>query len=143
VLVEVAAANDLREGVGAVVVAEGREIMVVRWRGEVYAVRNICPHQSAPFSIANRVSARGAPVVHAGVSGASTFGELERDDEAFLTCPWHTWSFSLRDGTCTVDPGLRVKTYRVVIENGKVYLDMGKDSKPARQTTDRPRPASA
>src|SRR5262245_27986865 len=66
-LVEVADSDSLEEGVGLVVVAQGREIMIVRWRGEIHAVRNICPHMSVPFSVANRVLERGAQPVHARI----------------------------------------------------------------------------
>jgi nitrite reductase (NADH) small subunit len=128
-LVEVASFEELTEGVGTVVITGGREIMVIRWRGEVYAIRNVCPHMSAPFSVANRANERGGSVVHARISGGKTFGELVRKDEPLITCPWHTWSFSLRDGSCMVDPELRVKAYKVMIEAGKVYLDMGRERK--------------
>ena len=123
-LVEVADCDTLEEGVARVVVAEGREIMVVRWHGEVYAVRNICPHMSTPFSGVNRVIERGAQPVHARVRGGSTFGEMERIEEAVVTCPWHGWSFSLVDGTCAVDPRLRVKTYQTVLQGNTVYLEI-------------------
>jgi nitrite reductase/ring-hydroxylating ferredoxin subunit len=124
VRVEVAALDQLEEGVAVVVAAGRREIMVVRWQGEIYAVRNVCPHMSVPFSVINRVVERGAQTVHAGMCGGSPFGELERIDEAVITCPWHGWSFSLADGTCAVDRRLRVKTYPTVIEGNTVYLEM-------------------
>jgi nitrite reductase/ring-hydroxylating ferredoxin subunit len=129
--VDVALLEELKEGVGAVVAVGGREIMVIRWRGEVYAIKNICPHMSVPFSIANRASERGGSAVHARISGGKTIGELVRDDEPLITCPWHTWSFRLRDGSCTVDPDLRVKAYKVVIEDGNVYLETGREAKSA------------
>jgi nitrite reductase/ring-hydroxylating ferredoxin subunit len=131
VLVEVATLADLKEGVGDVVRANGREIMIVRWRGAVYAIRNICPHMAAPFSGANRAVERGGSAVHARVCGGGELGELVQTEEAVITCPWHTWTFRLRDGSCIVDPALRVKAYEVVVEGGTVYLEMGGERKAA------------
>lgn len=123
-LIEVATLADLQEGVGQVVRAQGREIMLVRWRGTVYAIRNICPHMSVPFSVANRALERGGSVVHARVCAGRELGELVQTEEAVITCPWHTWTFRLRDGSCIADPALRVKAYEVVVERGTVYLEM-------------------
>jgi nitrite reductase/ring-hydroxylating ferredoxin subunit len=123
-LVEVATLQGLKEGVGKVVVVEGREIMIVRWRGEVYAIRNICPHMAAPFSVANRANEHGGSAVHAHLGGGE-FGELVQTDDAVITCPWHTWTFRLRDGTCTADPSMRVKAYEVVVQGDIVFVKMG------------------
>ena len=40
---------DLAEAKPTVVVAGERELVLVRWRGDVYALRNVCPHMSTSF----------------------------------------------------------------------------------------------
>jgi 3-phenylpropionate/trans-cinnamate dioxygenase ferredoxin subunit len=143
-LVEVAALADLKEGVATVVVAEGREIIVVPWREKVYALRNICPHQYAPFSYQNRATEMGASPVHTRIVAGATMGELERgEEEPLITCPWHAWSFKLADGRCTVDPALRVKSYKTVVEDGKVYLDMDNPTKSGKSTAAKPQAAGS
>ena len=94
----------------------GRSIAVVRWRGRVFAVRNVCPHQSQAF-------VKGV-VRPAAVSERA--GEIGYDeDRPVLACPCHHFQFELGTGKCLVDPALRIKAYRVEVESGKVFLDLG------------------
>jgi nitrite reductase/ring-hydroxylating ferredoxin subunit len=140
-LVEVAELEELQEGIATVVVANGRELIVVRWRDKVYALRNICPHQSTPFTSANRAVEMGASPVHTRVT-ASGVGELVKDDEPLITCPWHAWAFKLGDGQCVADPNLRVRSYTTRVEAGKVYVDVGRPAAPKSAAAE-PRPAKA
>jgi nitrite reductase/ring-hydroxylating ferredoxin subunit len=116
VLVKVAELEQLPEGGNLVTRIEGREIILIRRRGEVYALRNICPHQSQSFEkgitrariIADRttrhyVADRGAPV---------------------LICPWHGWEFDLQTGQCVIDAEYRTRSYRVSVDDGGIYLEM-------------------
>jgi nitrite reductase/ring-hydroxylating ferredoxin subunit len=112
-VIDVGLAEDFGEGTLTSVTAEGRELVVVRWRGELYAVRNICPHQSHRFT---------GGAVHDGLSG--TPGRIQlAPDSPLLTCPVHRWKFSLRSGRCVVDERLRVRAYPVCIANGRVLVD--------------------
>ena len=106
---------ELAEGKPSVVKLKGREIAVVRWRDEVHAVRNICPHQTQSFACAHvRPSFR-----------ASGVGQLIHDDsDPVLVCPVHTWSFSLRTGQCTVDDSLRIRRYPTAVEAGRLLIDV-------------------
>jgi nitrite reductase (NADH) small subunit len=128
-LVEVAEIEKLEEGMANVVVAKGRELIVVRWHDKVYALRNICPHQSAPFTHANRATEMGASPVHTRVKVGDTLGDLVVDDEPLITCPWHAWTFRLADGRCMADPNLRVKSYKTHVEAGKVFVEIGAPAK--------------
>ena len=120
--VDVCAVADLEEGVPTLVKAAGRELVVARWRGEVYALRNVCPHQTQSFVCGN---------VHARLRGSSRPGGMVADDrEPVIACPWHTWEFKLTDGRCITDDKLRVKTYPVQVERGRVMVDVA--TKPAR-----------
>jgi nitrite reductase (NADH) small subunit len=82
---------------------------------EFFAVRNKCPH-------------RGAPLCEGTVGG--TFLTSRPNEYVFgmenrvLRCPWHGWEFDLRTGRSLFQPDeVRVKTYRVTVEDGVVFLD--------------------
>jgi nitrite reductase/ring-hydroxylating ferredoxin subunit len=107
---------DLRAGSPVIVKVGGRELALVRMGETVYAVRNVCPHQTQSFA-GGRAQSR--------VEGASTIGELDLlEDDPALACPWHGFEFRLRDGRCLVNPSLRVRTYPVEVRDGRVYVDL-------------------
>lgn len=66
--------DSLSEGQSAVVEVSGRPILVLRWKGEIYASDNECPHM-----------------------GASLEGGKVTEDGA-LVCPRHHSAFDLRTG---------------------------------------------
>jgi nitrite reductase (NADH) small subunit len=114
--VEVCRLADLPEAVPKVVQAGERELVLVRWRGEVYALRNVCPHMSSSFD-------RGSVIGR--VTGE--VGEVRiESDEPLLTCPWHQYEFSLANGRCGTDDKLRVRTYRVDVEDGRILVDLAR-----------------
>jgi nitrite reductase (NADH) small subunit len=116
---EAASLEDLLEGEPRIVQAERREIVLVLWRGEVFAIPNVCPHMLSTFAQAHVLSV---------VTGAERLGELTvHNEEPLIQCPWHSWRYSLRSGKCTVDPKLRLRTYKVEVLNGKIWIDLGKD----------------
>jgi nitrite reductase/ring-hydroxylating ferredoxin subunit len=47
------------------------------------------------------------------------------DDRFVLRCPAHGHEFDVTTGVCDADPrrGGRVRTYPVVVEDGKVYVE--------------------
>ena len=116
-LQDACSADELTEGRPTVVRIKGREIALVRWRGEVYAVRNICPHQTQAFSTAHVRSGFGA--TPGGVGELTVAGA-----EPALICPVHTWAFSLRTGQCTVDESLRVRRYDTALRDGRILVDV-------------------
>jgi nitrite reductase (NADH) small subunit len=120
---EVGAFDDLPEGRPAIVEVGGRQFAIVRLRGEVYALRNVCPHQTQSYAGGR---------AHSRIEGADRVGELQLlVDDPVLACPWHGWEFRLRGGECLVDPKLRVRTYPTVIREGRVYVDVGSGAAPA------------
>ena len=52
------------------------------------------------------------------------------DDRPIVTCPWHRYEFSLLTGQCTTHDALRVRTYPVAVEDGKIFVDL--EGRPAR-----------
>jgi nitrite reductase (NADH) small subunit len=107
---------DLPLGSPAIVKVGGRELALVRFGNAVFAVRNVCPHQTQSFAGGR---------AHFRVEGSATVGELELlEDDPALACPWHGFEFRLRDGRCLVNPSLRVRTYPVQVRDGRVYVDL-------------------
>jgi nitrite reductase/ring-hydroxylating ferredoxin subunit len=116
-LVDVAALEDLEEARPFSVNVRGREIIVVRWNGSFFAVRNICAHQSAMLSY--------GWVQSQLVQGESFYDVDILEDTPVVRCPWHAFRFRLEDGRCVADPKLRIRSYRVVVQKDRVFVDLG------------------
>ncbi len=115
--VDVAALSELEPGVPRVASVGRREIVLLLWDDEVFAVRNVCPHQSHSF-------AKGAGRAKV-VRGCTVPGDVRVDvHEAMLKCPLHGWTFSVNDGICSTDPKFRVRSYPTTIRDGRVLVDM-------------------
>jgi len=66
--------NSLPEGAREVVEVDDTLVLLVRHRGEIFAVAARCPHMGAPLK-----------------NGRIT-------EDGYLICPWHRSAFSLRTG---------------------------------------------
>jgi nitrite reductase/ring-hydroxylating ferredoxin subunit len=117
-VVDVGAIDGLPERKIVSVRAGDREIVLVRWDDEVYALRNICPHMSAPLTTGKVMGYYTGNVI-----GGEIALELE-DENPVIACPWHKYEFSLKDGHCLTNAGLRVRSYPVTVEDGRVLVDM-------------------
>ena len=101
----VARAAELPPGGRLLVEVEGRSIGIFNVDGELYALRNRCPHQGGPLCT-GRVSR--SLVSH--TPGEYIWGE----GTPTLRCPWHNWEFDLRTGRSWFDPErTRVRAYPV------------------------------
>lgn len=103
-----AAAREICLGpVDAIPIGEGRafstggpRIAVFRPRGgSIYAVQAVCPHQQGPLAD--------------GIAGGCT-----------LICPLHSWKFDLATGACLNEPGYRLTTYPVRLQEGSIYVTL-------------------
>jgi nitrite reductase/ring-hydroxylating ferredoxin subunit len=81
--------------------------------GRYYALRNICPHNGAPLC-------KGLVGPYIESSRGREFA-YSREGE-ILKCPWHEWEFDITTGRAVAVERLRVKTYRVEVEDGEVVL---------------------
>jgi nitrite reductase/ring-hydroxylating ferredoxin subunit len=95
--VVVARAEEIPQGERKIVEVDGHSIGIFHHKSGWYAIRNSCLH-------------RGGPVAT---------GELKGDH---IICPWHGYTYNLADGKLLIDPGARLETYPVTIENGEVRL---------------------
>lgn len=83
--------------------------------GRFYAIANYCAHEGAPLC----TGYVGGTTVHA----PDKPGRLEfvRDGE-IVRCPWHQWEFDITTGRTLSDPDRKVRTYRVDVTDGEVYV---------------------
>jgi nitrite reductase/ring-hydroxylating ferredoxin subunit len=108
-------ANELQAGDRVIVEIDGREIAVFNVDGDLHALANYCVHQ-------------GGPVCEGLLSGTVGVDEeldlvYEKEGE-IVSCPWHGWEFEIRSGEHLADPGYRLPTYDVSVEDGEVYLHL-------------------
>lgn len=115
--IEVGRADEFAAGGRKTVRVRNREIGVFQVDGEFHALPNLCPHQLGPVCTGN-------------VSGtfrkdASTDWRLEWVEEGHIvTCPWHGLEFRIRSGECLAYPKVKLRTYRTVVDDGIVYLEL-------------------
>lgn len=97
--VRVASVDDLKDGEGKEIEANGKKIALFKIDGEFFAIDNTCPHHGGPL------------------------GEGSLEDDV-VTCPWHGWRFNVKTGVSPVVPTAKVKTYEVKIEGDGVCVDV-------------------
>lgn len=67
--------------------------------GGVHALSGVCIHRGGPL---------GQGQIH----------------EGRVVCPYHLWEFDCRTGEYDLDPGWRVPTYNVRVEDGDILLEV-------------------
>ena len=112
----VAAVADFPAGSRTIVRVGGREIGVFNVNGELFALRNVCPHRGAPLC-----KGRLRPRVTSNGVGSVEFAE----EIELIKCPWHLWEFDLRSGVSAHDPKLHVRTYEVRRIDDQIILVTG------------------
>jgi nitrite reductase/ring-hydroxylating ferredoxin subunit len=104
---------------GLLVEAGGRQIGLFRVGDEIYALRNICPHQGGPV---------GTGGIFPSVKGKIEDRRLKEyldHDELVVACPWHGWEFDVRTGVCMADPTRRVASYPTRVVDGEITVVVG------------------
>jgi nitrite reductase/ring-hydroxylating ferredoxin subunit len=95
-----AALSDVAPGTIRLVELDGRQIVLARVGGSVYACAAVCSH-------------RGGPLAEGRLQGAR------------LTCPWHGWSYDVRTGQCLFPGrGTALATYPVRIDGEEVWVGL-------------------
>jgi nitrite reductase (NADH) small subunit len=101
------------------VALNGHRVVVTLTDRGPFAYADRCPHRGAPLLAGGRIV---RPLVkHADVL---VLGE----SASHVRCPWHKWDYDLETGRCSVDPRLRLRTYRTWIDDDEIVvsLDSGK-----------------
>lgn len=113
---DVGALSAFKEGKPALVMVGGREVAIVKWRDQIYAVAARCPHMNALLSsgmVAPRLVAKG----HAGDTDADY-------ETPLLGCPWHGWHFDLRTGRAQWDASCRIRRYVTECDGDRVRVSV-------------------
>ncbi len=111
---DVGAVEDFPPGSITVIELERRSIGIVHTPSGLHAIRNECPHQSAPIC-------RG---VLTGTMLPSAPGTLEYGfDDEIIRCPWHGWEFFVDSGEAVFGISTRkLVTYAVEVRDGRVCV---------------------
>lgn len=97
---EVAKKSQIPEGGVLGVEVEGKNLALVKLKGEVYALDDTCPHEAGPLSE----------------------GEVIGDD---IECPWHRSCFNIKTGRVTRDPATEnIATYKVRLAGDAVEVEI-------------------
>ena len=113
----VSTVDELPPGERLIVPLGGRGgIGVFNIDGEFYALRNLCPHRGGPIC-------QGRVRPHVISQGVYKLNHEKKRN--VLKCAWHQWEFDIATGQALYDDRLRVKIYRVAVEQDEVvlYLD--------------------
>ncbi len=99
-MIRLARTEEIPEGEGREFKVGQRYVAIFRSEGQFYALEDMCPHAGAPLN--------NGPVYSGMVS-----------------CLWHGWRFSLRDGVCVNLPKApAVATFPVTIRGEDLYVTL-------------------
>jgi nitrite reductase (NADH) small subunit len=108
--------SDFPNGCHVIVELANRSIGIFNIDGELFAVRNHCPH-------------RGAPICLGSLGGTMT--PSPPDEYIFegsgriLRCPWHGWEFDIATGAAAYGISRkRLVTYAVEVRDDHVSIDI-------------------
>jgi nitrite reductase/ring-hydroxylating ferredoxin subunit len=100
----VATTEELRPGDRKFVEINGIEVTVLNVNGEIYAIRNFCPHMEGPV---------GRGLV-----------ENEGCETPTIDCPFHGWSFDLETGEVSFGNSKRLTTFDTEVVDGEIRVDI-------------------
>lgn len=106
---EICPLDQLQPGERKIVQIGKRSIGVFNIHGQLYAIKNSCPHQGAELCRGTV----GGTMLPTEKPGQYIYGL----DGQILRCPWHFWEFDIKTGESVFVPNNnRVKTYQVDVE---------------------------
>jgi nitrite reductase (NADH) small subunit len=89
-------------------------VVIIRTKsGDLHALRDACPHLGAALS--NGVVQQ--------MSVATMPGQQALSETIVVRCPWHGYEFAVTSGVCPADPGLRIRSYKVEVDDEWVVID--------------------
>lgn len=108
--------SEFPEGEHRVVRVGRREVGIFNVGGRFYGLPNLCPHQTGPLC-------EGRPAVGTLVSRRERDWRFEWvHDGEIVACPWHGLEYHVPTGRCLAFPEIRLRAYRVVVEDGWVRV---------------------
>ena len=118
-LVEVKSESEFDEGSFEIVDVNDTQVGVIRTAGNYYAIQNRCLHECGPVA-EGRV---GKKLIGEFVGPGKRVEKKFDEDEPIISCPWHGWTYSLKNGEQIADNNIKLPTYNVVVKDGTVYVD--------------------
>ena len=97
--IKVAELNEIADGGSKIIHVKGRDIALFRVKDQYFAVQNNCLHRGGPLGE----------------------GEVRNYE---VTCPWHGWKYNLMDGSLSLIPTLKVKTFPVKVGSEGVFVEV-------------------
>lgn len=101
-----------------VVTLDGRRIVVVRHRDEMFAISAVCAHMGGPVEEGVVVGKVDGVVDEEG----RYLGDRFDESSPYIVCPWHGWQYDLRTGQAGGLPSRALATFATEIRDDKVYL---------------------
>ena len=114
----VAKENEFADRDRKVVVEGDKEIGVFRVGGEFYAWENQCPHQGGPVCQGKILAKVEEVIAPDRTSQGLTFSK----DKIHVICTWHGYEYNIKTGRHPGDKNVRLKSYKVKVANGDVYV---------------------
>jgi nitrite reductase/ring-hydroxylating ferredoxin subunit len=111
----VCAVDELPPGSMKLVPAGKFGVGVYNIGGQFYAIANYCSHEGAPLCTGY---VGGTNVHDPNRPGQLAFVKAGR----IVRCPWHQWEFDITTGQTLADPDRRIRTYRVDVTDGEVFV---------------------
>ncbi len=104
----VARLSEFPPGTRQIIDVNGTSIGVFNIKGNLYALRNSCPHHGAPLCLGK---------VTGTTLASKPFEVLYGREDEIVKCPWHGWEFDIETGRSVFNPHkVRVRTYEVTVE---------------------------
>lgn len=98
--VRVAGVDEVPAGCVKQVQVEGRDVALINVQGSFFALDNNCPHSGGPLAL----------------------GFLD-ESLGHLTCPWHAWTWDVRNGRAVAPPvNWRAITYAVRVDDEAIFV---------------------
>ena len=111
----IAPASELPPGSRKRCIVDGKGVLVLNIKGELFALSDTCPHRGA--------SLLGGALTGHVVSEKPGEYTYSRSGE-ILRCPWHAWEFDVRTGRSWCDPKwMRLVQHAVQVESGAALVE--------------------
>ena len=99
-LIRVASVSNIPSGTAKIVSVAGERIAVFNVSGTFYALNNTCLHKGGPL---------GEGIIN--------------EEACTVECPWHGWTYKLKNGEKVGDASKKVRTYAVKLQGSEVFVE--------------------
>ena len=110
-------AEEFPEGSHRVLSVGRRRIGVFNVKGKLYALPNLCPHQTGPLCEVKKLTGTTA------ATAADDWSIKWVYDREVIACPWHGIEYHVPTGRCLTFPEISIRTYEVTVDDGVVSLN--------------------